>query len=212
MAPEQVTEATILAVVPDGNGWTKIQTDVGDFSTKFAEPIAEAQAHIGQRGLVAYEMGQARQKNDGSGWWPAPRYFKRITATSYQQPQPQAFAGQQQQPQPVHPSVQAFQERMQAQPQTPPPQQPQGDPAREQRIMRQTAGKLAVQTMALVPSEQRTFQNQIAVAEAWLRYFIGGPDGVPVTPAQPMPQQPAAPTQEQQMAMMGQSPDDDIPF
>ena len=203
MAAEQVVEATILAVEPDGNGWTKIRTDQGDFSTKFPEPIAEAQANLGQRGLIAYEEGQARQKADGSGWWPTPRYFKRIAATGYQQPQP--FAGQpQQQPQPMHPSVQAFQERMQqAQPPQPTlgPPPPQRDESRELRIMRQTAGKLAVHTMALVPSEQRTFQNQVAIAEAWVRYFVSGPPEVRVA------------QQEQAMAAVGMHPDgDDIPF
>jgi len=73
--------------------------------------------------------------------------------------------------------------------------------------MRQTAGKLAVATMPLVPSEQRTFQNQIAVAEAWVRYFVGGTEGVGIR------SMPEPPTQEQQMSQMSPiAPDDDIPF
>ena len=197
MAAEQVVEATILAVQPDGNGWTKIQTDQGDFSTKWPEPIAEAQMHLGQRVQIAFEMGEAKQSQRTGQWFPAPRYFKRVQQ-GYQQPmQPQAFAGQQQ-PMPM-------------QPQVPPQAAPQRDDGRERelRIMRQAAGKLAVWTMPLVPSEQRTFQNQLAVAEAWMRYFVGG---IQATRPEPAPA-PAALTQEQQMALAGTpSQDDDIPF
>lgn len=204
MAVEEIIEATILGIEHETNGWVKIKTDAGDFSTKFPEPIAEAQQNIGQRGVIAFEMGQASQGRNGQ-WYPAARYFKRIS-TGYQPP----FAGQQQPQQqpPMHPSVQAFQDRMQqtAPQQQPVQQQPSSD-QRETRIMRQTAGKLAVATMPLVPSEQRTFQNQIALAEAWVRYFVSGPPQQQQEQQQAQPQ----PTQEQQMAAMA-GQDDDIPF
>jgi hypothetical protein len=206
VAAEQVIEATILAVTPDGNGWTKINTDQGDFSTKWPEPVAEAQMHVGQRVQIAYEMGEAKQSQRTGQWFPAPRYFKRVQS-GYQAPQgpPPQFAGQQQ---PVYAQAPPMQ-------QAPPPQvipQPQqstrGTRDADMEIMRQAAAKCAVWTMPLVPSEERTFQNQIAVAEAWLRYFVGGVEATRV-------RQPAAPalTQEQQMAMAGApGQDDDIPF
>ena len=203
MAQEQVIEATILGVQPDGNGWVKIQTDQGEFSTKFPEPVAEAQAHLGQRVPIAIEVGQAKPKADGSGYWPAPQYFKKVVQQQgYQQPQPAPFAGQ------VQPQLapQALQQPAPSPPAQPAPSQ-QSDQTREMRIMRQTAGKLAVATMPLVPSEQRTFQNQIAVAEAWVRYFVGGTEGVGIR------SMPEPPTQEQQMSQMSPiAPDDDIPF
>ena len=203
MAAEQVVEATILAVTPDGNGWTKINTDQGDFSTKWPEPIAEAQMHLGQRVQVVFELGEAKQSQRTGQWFPAPRYFKRVQS-GYQQPmQPQGFAGQapQMAPQPMQ---QAPQPQVVPQPQ----QSTRGTRDADMEIMRQAAAKCAVWTMPLVPSEERTFQNQIAVAEAWLRYFVGGVEATRVR--QPAP---AALTQEQQMAMAGgPSQDDDIPF
>jgi hypothetical protein len=194
---EQQAEVTILAVEPEANGFAKIRTDQGDHTTKFAEAIAEAQAHIGQRVRISFELGEARQGRNGN-WYPPPSYFKRVVSPGYQQPQ--AFAGQPQQIQPTMPQAPP------PQPQLPPVQQqpPQRDESRELRIMRQTAGKLAVATMALVPSEQRTFQNQVGIAEAWIRYFLGGPASAGVQPQ---------PSQEQQMAALGGAPPhDDIPF
>lgn len=189
---EQVIEATIQGIEPDGNGWVKVNTDQGQFTTKFPEPIAEAQAHLGQRVLIAYEMGVASTGRNGVVY-PAPRYFRRVAQPGYVQPQQaQPQYQPQAQPQPV-----------QQQPQQQ-PQAPENDDTRAMRIMRQTAGKLAVATMPLVPSEQRTFPNQIAVAEAWMRYFIGGPQGLGSQQAQQVI------TQEQAMAGVG--PQDDIPF
>jgi len=193
--PEQTVEATILGVVPDGNGWTKIQTDQGDFTTKWPEPVAEAQQHQGQRVVIAFENGEARQSQRTGQWFPAPRYFKRVQSPGYQPPQAMQPQPAMQQPQPM----------MQPQPQ-------HGPDERSMQIMRQAAAKCAVWTMPLVPSEQRTFQNQLAVAEAWLRYFIGGVQATGTSPA-PL-------TQEQQMVLAhqmggfggGPQPDDDIPF
>lgn len=199
MAAEQVVEATILAVEPEGNGWVKIRTDQGELTTKWPEPIAEAQAHMGQRVPIAYETGEARQGRNGQ-WYPAPRYFKRVVP-GYQQPQgvapqPQPLGQTMVQPQPPQPSLPQPIAQQQVNT-TPRPD----ESVREMRIMRQTAGKLAVHTMALVPSDQRTFANQVAIAEAWVRYFMSGPPEVRVA------------QQEQAMAAVGMHPDgDDIPF
>jgi hypothetical protein len=202
---EQVIEATILGIEPEGNGgWVKVNTDQGPFTTKFAEGIAEAQAHVNQRVQITYQLGEARAKADGSGWYPTPRYFKRVSAPGYSQPQqPPPFAGQPQQQLPAQPV---------AQPQLP-PAQPAGPDERSMQIMRQAAGKLAVWTMPLVPSEHRTFKNQLGIAEAGMRYFVGGLQATGVSLGPSTPDAPPL-TQEQQMqqAVYGVDPTDDIPF
>lgn len=155
---EQQAEATIQSVTHDAqSGWYTITTDQGEFSTKFPEPAQEAHGYVGQRVTLVYQEPPPRQGRNGQ--WYQSRYLRRIIA---------AYGAPQQQP--MHPSVQAFQPERPAQPQAPPQQD-----SRELRIMRQTAAKLAVQTIALVPSDERSFSNQVAVAEAWLRYFVNGP-------------------------------------
>lgn len=218
MAQELQVEATIQKVEQDGE-WCRVTTDAGEFSTKFPDRASEALQYVGQRVLVAYEEangGQPRQDRNGK-WWPASRYIKGIASPGFAAPQlapQQGYAQGQpmQSPMPMQP--QAMQPQpMQPQPQPQQVQRPQGEDenTRNTRIMRQTAGKLAVWTLPLVPSEQRTFPNQIAIAEAWMRYFIGGAagTGVPVNGAPAVPAQVA----DQMVAQVaGQMPGDDIPF
>lgn len=173
MAPsEQTVEATIQTVEFD-NGWYRVNTDQGEFSTKYQDRGVEAQQFQGQRVLITFQQGDPRQGRNGQ--WYQSRYLSRITSPGYVQPQlaqgqPQQGPPQFAQPQQPPPNMQ---------PQAPPmlPPRPAEDATRETRIMRQTAAKLAVWTMPLVPSEQRSFENQIAIAEAWMRYFIGGAAG-----------------------------------
>jgi hypothetical protein len=176
MAQESI-EATIGQVTFD-NGWYRIETDQGEFSTKFQDRGSEAQQFVGQRVLIAYEPGnngQPRQDKNGK-WWPAPRYVSGISSPGYVQPQltPQQGAPMPNQPQGNY--------QPQPQPVQLPPPRGEDENTRNTRIMRQTAGKLAVWTLPLVPSEQRTFENQLAIAEAWMRYFIGGAAGTGLSP------------------------------
>lgn len=165
---EAQTEATIQRVDFDQRtGWYTIHTDQGEFSTKFPEPAQEAQNYVGQRVSLVYQLSEARQGRNGQ--WYQSRYLRRINAAYAQ---PQSTQAQQQLPQPF-PGTSIAQPQIPPQPQAQIPQSPSTD-EREMRIMRQTAGKLAVTTMTLVPSEERTFANQLIIAEAWLRYFIHG--------------------------------------
>jgi hypothetical protein len=170
MSSESTVEATIQSVEFD-NGWYRVNTDQGEFSTKYQDRGSEAQQFIGQRVLIAFQQGDPRQGRNGQ--WYQSRYLSRITSPGYVAPQlPGAQQGGfAQAPSPQMPGPPP------PQPQLPPRQQGEDENTRNTRIMRQTAAKLAVWTMPLVPSEQRSFENQLAIAEAWMRYFIGGVQG-----------------------------------
>lgn len=185
---ESTLEVTIQSVELDG-GWYRVNTDQGEFSTKYQDRGVEAQQYVGQRVLIAFQQGDPRQGRNGQ--WYQSRYLSGITSPGYVQPQLQQQQGFAQQPSPQGVAPQQ-QPQANVQPQQPPIQRGEDENTRNTRIMRQTAAKLAVWTMPLVPSEQRSFENQLAIAEAWMRYFIGGaagtglvPNGVPAEPGIP---------------------------
>jgi hypothetical protein len=210
MAQESTVEATIQSVEFD-NGWYRVNTDQGEFSTKYQDRGIEAQQFQGQRVLINFQQGDPRQGRNGQ--WYQSRYLSGITSPGYVAPQlPGAQPGPPQQggfaqaPSPSMPGPSA----MPQQPTLPPRQMGEDENTRNTRIMRQTAGKLAVWTLPLVPSEQRTFENQIAIAEAWMRYFIGGAQGTGLgTPMQP---QQADQLVGQVAGVMGAGEGDGIPF
>lgn len=207
MAQDLQTEATIQSVEFE-NGWYRVNTDQGEFSTKYQDRGVEAQQFVGQRVLLSYSQGDPRQGRNGQ--WYQSRYLSGITSPGYVAPQLQPQQGS---PQGLPPQQApgAPQQQQQVAPQR---QLGEDDNTRNTRIMRQTAGKLAVWTLPLIPSEHRGFENQIAIAEAWMRYFIGGaqgvgvavPNGQPTSQPQSVPAEPGIP------AVIASQVLDDIPF
>jgi hypothetical protein len=95
------------------------------------------------------------------------------------------------------------------------------NPRREWRICLQTGGKLAIQTLPLMPNEQRTFDTQKQIALAWARFFYFSipPERESMGTPTPSPQQAygdvpafAGGGYEEAPPDMHEPPPDDIPW
>lgn len=60
----------------------------------------------------------------------------------------------------------------------PAPQQRGNDPEREERIMRQSGAKVAVELIGFFPEDQRTLNNLVLISESLVKYFTAGPNAL----------------------------------
>ena len=209
-----VAEVTINDVEHDlARGWFRVKTDKGRFDTKIPEKAQEALSLRGKTVRIFYTEQPSQNVNPHTGQPYAPnRYYERADEVlpsqigdGFAMPQTPSQFTQPQAPQPTH-----------VPPQFSTPTAAGEDPRRAWRILLQTGAKLAVETMPLMPNEQRSFDVQKQIAMAWAKWFWVTPPPAtdsmgddPPTPQRAYDEQPIP-----AIAGTGYAtpPDPDIPF
>ena len=187
-----------IAILEEGNQYPK------KLSTKKQELISASVSLMGQLVTAAYNESESNQTNPHTGNPYVNRYLEAITPGAQQLVQP----GQQTQP---------IQQQAQAQPVT---QAAQGatiqhvvprDEQREERIMRQSAAKVAADLLPLLSPENHNLASLVAIAEQLAKYFKEGVNWS-TPPIQGTTEQPEPQGNDQAPVHPGDFPDDGIPF
>jgi hypothetical protein len=174
-----------IAVQPEGsqytkNIWTKEQPLVNDMSQR----IGQAFDFLCNASHWTNQSGQPVR----SLWFESIAAYGTLAA-------PQPVVSPQQGMQQVQPQQQMPQGTTFAQPQPAATQMPMGAQAlpqevKEQRIMRQTAMKVAAQLLPYLPKEQQNLSGLQLIAEWQVRYYVSGPQSDPLgQQAPPQPQE-----------------------
>jgi hypothetical protein len=179
-ADTEVVSGVIQGIVQKGPDKWQVEVNVGQQNprrlwTKDQSLVQQLSTMIGQQ--QSFLCGKSHWTNQSGQ--PVTSLWINGVGPGFQQQQPQAP------PQPQWPQQTPMPMPMQAP--MPPPQQPtvvqpvvtmQGprlsDEEREDRIMRQTASKVAAILISHIPAEQRTLDNVVILSERLLAYYRGG--------------------------------------
>ena len=165
---EKQIEVTIQTVEFDQNsGWYAILTDKGKYTTKVKALAEEALGLVGHYVLLKFkEKTTTKPAPDGDGYRTyVDKYFNGAIESGTAPPQGEGFK--------IVGAAQAAQAAAQAGEGFSPPSEPRrGGMTREDqwRVTLLAGAKLAVQTMPLLPSEQRTPETQLQIALWWARW------------------------------------------
>jgi len=144
-------EARITKVEQDaGTGWYRISTDderVKRLDTKIEEKANEAARLIGSLALIDFTEKQGNANPHQPGTFYMNRYYEQAGSLAEKQPQ--------------IPVVTETQRPT--------------DPQTAWRIALSVGAKLAVETMPLMPENQRTFEAQKRIAHAWAEWLTSTP-------------------------------------
>ena len=189
-----------IAILEEGNQYPK------KLSTKKAELISASVSLMGQLVTAAYNESESNQTNPHTGNPYVNRYLEAITPGAQQLVQPG------QQTQPIQQQQAPAQTGISGQPGTTIQHVVPRDEQREERIMRQSAAKVAADLLPLLSPEYHNLGSLVQIAEQLAKYFKEGVNW-DVAPIQ---------TQAEPVGDIGQTgiqgdqapvhPDDDIPF